>query len=214
MKYLGDITLDDTLDFKFTTADPSTGAPTTLSGTPAISIYEDNGTTEITAGVTLTADFDTRTGLNHVRIAATAANGFEVGKNYQAVITTGTVGGTSAVGYVVAEFSIENRSGADVVKINGATSSAQRLERSTKCIGLVTVGVGSNTTSVIASSIDPGSIGNDQFQGRLLSFAENTGTAALRGQSTPITAFNHTTQTFTVTALTAAPQSGDIAAIT
>ncbi len=34
---------------------------------------------------------------------------YAVGEDYQVVITTGTVDGTSVVGYVVAEFSIENR---------------------------------------------------------------------------------------------------------
>lgn len=110
MAYLGDFALGVTFDTKFTTVQ-STGAPTTLAGTPVISIYADNGTTEITAGITLTVDFDSRTGLNNVRVVATSGNGFAAGVNYQIVITTGTVNSVSVVGYVVAEFSIENRSG-------------------------------------------------------------------------------------------------------
>lgn len=110
MSYLGDIRLGDTLDLKFTTTAASTGAPTTLSGTPVISAYPSNSTTELTAGITLTADFDARTGLNHVRVVASSGNGYATATNYELVITTGTVGGTSAVGYVVGTFSIENRS--------------------------------------------------------------------------------------------------------
>lgn len=109
MKWLGDFKLGDTFDMKFTTTAASTGAPTTLSGSPVISAYPGNSTTELTAGITLTVDFDSRTGLNNVRVVATAGNGYAAGTNYQLVITTGTVGGTSAVGYVVGEFSIENR---------------------------------------------------------------------------------------------------------
>lgn len=109
MKWLGDFKLGDTFDMKFTTTAASTGAPTTLSGSPVISAYPGNSTTELTAGITLTVDFDARTGLNNVRVVATAGNGYAAGTNYQLVITTGTVGGTSAVGYVVGEFSIENR---------------------------------------------------------------------------------------------------------
>jgi hypothetical protein len=109
MSYLGDIRLGDTLDCKLTTVS-TTGAPTTLAGTPVISAYVGNSTTELTAGITLTVDFDGRTGLHHIRVVATSGNGYATASNYQLVITTGTVGGTSVVGYVVGEFSIEGRS--------------------------------------------------------------------------------------------------------
>lgn len=110
MSYHGDIRLGDTIDIKFTTRSFSTGAPTTLSGTPAVAAYVGNSTTEITAGITLTVDFDARTGLNNVRVVASGANGFATASNYTLAITAGTVGGVSVVGEVVGEFSIENRS--------------------------------------------------------------------------------------------------------
>ncbi len=109
MAYLGDITLGDTLDFKFSTVG-TTGAPTTLAGTPVVSAYVGNSTTQITAGITLTVDFDAVTGLHSVRVVASGANGFAAQTNVDLVITTGTVGGTSVVGYVIGSFSIENRS--------------------------------------------------------------------------------------------------------
>lgn len=109
MAYLGDITLGDTLDFKFSTVG-TTGAPTTLAGTPAVSAYVGNSTTQITAGITLTVDFDGVTGLHNVRVVASAGNGYAAQTNVDLVITTGTVGGTSVVGYVIGSFSIENRS--------------------------------------------------------------------------------------------------------
>lgn len=109
MAYLGDITLGDTLDFKFSTVG-TTGAPTTLAGTPVVSAYVGNSTTQITAGITLTVDFDAVTGLHSVRVVASGANGYAAQTNVDLVITTGTVGGTSVVGYVVGSFSIENRS--------------------------------------------------------------------------------------------------------
>lgn len=108
MSYQGDIRLGDTIDFTFTTVG-SAGAPTTLSGTPVVSAYPGNSTTEITAGITLTADFDSRTGLNHVRVVASSGNGYATATDYSLVITTGTVGGSSVVGYEVGSFSIENR---------------------------------------------------------------------------------------------------------
>lgn len=109
MSYVGDFALGSTLDIKFCTV-TTTGAPTQLAGTPVVSAYVDNSLTQITAGITLTVDFDAVTGLNNVRVVATGANGYATASNYQLVITTGTVGGTSVVGYVLAQFSIENRS--------------------------------------------------------------------------------------------------------
>jgi len=109
MSYRGDIRLGDTIDVKFSTVG-TTGAPTTLAGTPVVSAYVGNSTTQITAGITLTVDFDGVTGMHNVRVVATSGNGFATQTNVDLVITTGTVGGTSVVGYVVGSFSIENRS--------------------------------------------------------------------------------------------------------
>lgn len=108
MSYIGDFRLSDTFDVKFclTVAD----VPTTLGGTPVISAYVGNSVTQITAGITLSVDFDGVTGLNNVRVVASGANGYATASNYQLVVTTGTIGAVSAVGRVVAEFSIENRS--------------------------------------------------------------------------------------------------------
>ena len=107
MSYLADIRLGETLDTKFTTID-SLGAPTALVN-GAVSAYPGNSVTEITAGITLTAEFDGHTGLNNLRVVATSANGYVTGENYVLVITAGTVDAVSVVGYVVDHFSIENR---------------------------------------------------------------------------------------------------------
>lgn len=123
MSYIGDFRLGDTFDTKFTTVNTS-GVPTTLAGTPVISAYVGNSVTQITAGITLTVDFDTVTGLHNIRVVATSGNGYATASNYQLVITTGTVGGNSVVGYVVREFSIENRSTvSDVTAIKAKTDS-------------------------------------------------------------------------------------------
>ena len=95
-----------TFDTKFTTRAFASGIPTQLAGTPVVDIYEDNSVTQITAAETLTVDFDSVTGLNNLRIAATSGNGFDRGSTYSAVITTGTVATVSVVGEVVAEFRV------------------------------------------------------------------------------------------------------------
>lgn len=113
MAHLGDFTIGARLDFKFSTVG-TTGAPTTLAGTPVISAYVGNSTTQITAGITLTVDFDGVTGLHNVRVVASVGNGYAAATDVDLVITTGTVGGTSVVGYVVGSFSIDNRSTAAI----------------------------------------------------------------------------------------------------
>lgn len=110
MSYHGDIRLGDTIDVKVTTRSFTTGAPTQLAGSPVVSAYSGNATNQITAGITLTVDFDVVTGLNNVNVVATASNGFATATNYALIITTGTVGGVSVVGEVIGSFSIENRS--------------------------------------------------------------------------------------------------------
>lgn len=101
-----DRTVGDTFYIAFTTRAFATGIPTTLSGTPVVSAYEDASLTQITAGITLGVDHDSVTGLNMLTIVATGGNGFETSKDYQLVITTGTVGGVSVVGEVVGQFSL------------------------------------------------------------------------------------------------------------
>jgi hypothetical protein len=104
---LGDFDAGATLYFKFTTFRPSTGAPFTLAGSPAISVYKDASTTQSTSGVTLTADFDSVTGLNHVAIDTSADGAFyAAGSFFDVVVTTGTVDSVSAVGVVVGRFTL------------------------------------------------------------------------------------------------------------
>ncbi len=127
MASLGDFDAGATLYFKFTTFRPSTGAPFTLAGTPAVSVYKDAGTTQSTAGVTLTADFDAVTGLNHVAIDTSADGTFyAVGSFFDVVVTTGTVDSVSAVGVVVGRFTLRKTACLKMfVKRNGKMFNAQ-----------------------------------------------------------------------------------------
>lgn len=108
---LGDFDASSVIYFKFSTYRPSTSAPFTLAGAPVLSVYKDGSTTESVTGVTLTVDFDGRTGLNHVAIDTSADGTFyAAGSNFDVVITTGTVDGVSAVGTVVGRFSLRKNS--------------------------------------------------------------------------------------------------------
>lgn len=109
MKHLGDYDLSTILYGKFTTYQPSTGAPFTLGGGsgPGLAVYKDGSTTQSTAGVTLTTDFDGFPGLNHFAIDTSADGTFySAGSCFDIVIANGTVDGVSVQGAVVASFTI------------------------------------------------------------------------------------------------------------
>lgn len=101
-----DVTLEETLYFFFTTRSFSTGVPTTLTS-GVLSVLESNNITPMTSGVSVIVDRASVTGMNQATIAATTGNGFEGGKSYAVYISTGTVGGVSVIGEVVAEFTVQ-----------------------------------------------------------------------------------------------------------
>lgn len=105
----GDFTPGKTIRVRFNTH-KADGTPITLAGSPAISVYK-GSTTESTSGVTLTVDYDSRTGLHDV-VIDTSADGtfYAAGNDFDVVITVGTVDSISVVGTVVGSFSLSNRS--------------------------------------------------------------------------------------------------------
>lgn len=109
MSWIGDFRLGDTIDHKFTTRQIS-GQPFSLAGTPVISAFVGTSTVSITTGVSLQTDFAGLTGLNHVRVLATGANGFATLSNYSLVLTAGTVNSVTVRAEIIGAFSIENRS--------------------------------------------------------------------------------------------------------
>jgi hypothetical protein len=113
MKHLGDYDASTVIYGKFTTFQPTTGAPFTLAGSPALSVYKDNSTTQSTAGVTLTPDFEGGgvPGFNHFAIDTSADGTFySVGSFFDIVITAGTVDSVSVLGSVVASFTLRKNS--------------------------------------------------------------------------------------------------------
>lgn len=108
MKYMGDIAEDLTIRGSFNTRDTD-GAPITLAGTPSVAVYKDGGTTEITSGVSLSVDFDSRTGHHVWTIDTSADAAYATGSDYRVVLTAGTVDSISVVGVEVGCFSIQNR---------------------------------------------------------------------------------------------------------
>lgn len=160
--YLGDFRVNDSITCKFSTHS-STGGMLALATSPALSVYLPGNTTEITSGLTLTQDYDGRTGLNQFVIDLSASGSYAADTdNYSVVITAGTVGAANVSGTVVADFSIEGRSalipttagrkldvstggeaGVDLANV-GSPASALSLPN-------VTVGTATNVTNAAAA---------------------------------------------------------------
>lgn len=168
MSYLGNIAEDATIRFRFNTND-SDGAPITLAGTPAISVYKDGSDTQSTAGVTLNVDHDSLTGHHLVTIDTSADAFYATGSDYTVVITTGTVDGTSVVGAVIGSFSIVNRT-IIAASVTGA-------------VGSVTGNVGGNVTGSVGSVV--GAVGS--VTGAVGSVTGDVGGKVLGGGSGTIT---------------------------
>jgi hypothetical protein len=104
---LGDYPLGAVIETTFTTR--FTGTPTTLVG-GAVAVYRDADTAQSTTGITLTADFDDTTGLNHLRINTNADTAFYLASSqFSIVLTAGTVGGDPVAGTVVEAFTITSQ---------------------------------------------------------------------------------------------------------
>lgn len=102
----------------------------------------------------------------------------------------------------------------NVTAIADAADPATRLGESAQGIVTFIIGSGSTTTSIVFGTLSPASAVNDQYNGRIITFSQDTTTTALRGQSTDITDYVHATLTASATALTNAPVSGDTGIIT
>lgn len=161
MSYRGDIKAGRTLRFTFTTRRFSTGAPYQLAGSPALAVYKDASTTQSTSGITLTVDFDSVTGLNHVAIDLSSDGTFyAAGSDFSIVLTAGTVDSVSVAGETIGSFSIENRcenwaqvvSPTTTVDLTGTTLSSSQVAAS------VTGAVGSVTAAVALTSAERNSV--------------------------------------------------------
>ena len=104
---LGDYKEDSTLYFCWSTNDKS-GASITRSTDGTIQVYKDDGTTESTAGLTDTEDFDSLTGIHNCKIDLSSDAFYATGHDYSVVLAGATIDGET-VNAVLATFSIENR---------------------------------------------------------------------------------------------------------
>lgn len=210
-QYRGDVPLGETLNFTFNTVGQD-GAPITIAGTPAIEVYEEGDTTQITAGTTLTEDFDSVTGLHNVAIVATSGNGYEAGKWYDIVIagTTPTADSVSILGRTIGQFRVvaaENVAGvatSDIDYVGGvdeATALATADELGTN-LATGTAQSGTSTTVVLAAS---SAFADDVLNYNRIKITGGTGA----GQSRLITDYVGASDTATVSPAWAVNPSSD-----
>lgn len=203
--FIGNRPVGSTVAFMFTTA--INGVLTSLMGgasspdAAVVSIYK-NSTTESVAGVTLSQDYDNRTGLNRVAIDTSADATFYAADNdFTAVITVGTVGNNSVVGEVLAEFRLS-------VQESNIDNAAKAIARGTVTSGASTTSVPTSALAVAGTAAS--GVVADQFKNRTILFDGDTTTAGLRGVAADISASSASnTPTLTVSALPATPASGD-----
>jgi hypothetical protein len=137
MRYLGNITAGQTLNFMFSTSNQSGGAvaPTT-PGT--VTVYEDNSTTGMTNGVTYTPSFNGVPGVNLVTIATSDAF-YAAGHDYTVVLSGAVIDGQT-VNAVVAGFSIAFRAAtADLITIRGQAVACSRPVTVAASVGFDTI---------------------------------------------------------------------------
>lgn len=200
-KHLGDYAPSTVIRTKFTTCQPSTGAPFTLVGSPALAVYKDDSTTQSTAGLTLSVNFDSVTGMHHA-IIDTSADGtfYSTGSNFDLVLTAGTVDGISVAGTVIASFSIgkANIATLSANAITAAVLAPASIDAATFAAdtGFLTVRTGTAQAGAAGSlTLDAGaSAVNDFYKNDLLILTGGAGA----GLAAFITGYNGTTKVATV----------------
>lgn len=204
---LGDYAPATNICGKFPTFRPSTGATFTLAGTPALSVYKDSSTTQSTTGVTLTADFDSVTGLNHFCIDTSADGTFySAGSNFDIVITTGTVDSVSVTGAVVANFTLSK-----TAALRPATAGRQVVVDAAGLADANAVKVGPTGSGTAQTARDLGAsvlLSSGTGTGQI---SLSSGAVLLQATQTGVTIPTVTTVT-TATNLTNAPTAGDFTA--
>jgi hypothetical protein len=108
MMYLGDFNVTQTVRFSWNT-NAIAGESITRATNGTISVYKDGNTTQSTAGVTDTEDFDSLTGVHLVAIDLAADAFYVTGADYMVVLSAATIDGKT-INATLAHFSVANRS--------------------------------------------------------------------------------------------------------
>lgn len=109
MSYLGDFRIGKVVR-KMWNSNAIAGESITRSTNGTVSVYKDGGTTQSTAGVTDTEDFDSLTGV-HLVAVDTSSDGtfYSSGSDFEVVLSAATIDGKT-INATLFSFSLENRS--------------------------------------------------------------------------------------------------------
>jgi hypothetical protein len=160
-KYYGDFLVSKTVRCRFNTVNTS-GVPTSLSS-GAVAVSKDGADVTPSGGVTLSTDVGSVTGRNHVTIDMSVdTTTFTAGSEYSVRLSgSSAVSGTSVVGSIVGEWSVENRS--VTVDSNGriqvqSGTSAGQLSVASGVIAANIQQIAGQTASAAGTVTFPGSI--------------------------------------------------------
>ncbi len=111
MSYLGEFTPGKTISRRFN-SHKADGTPSTFSGSAALTVYKQGSSTPSASGVTLTTDYNSKTGLNNV-VVDTSVDGtfYAAGSDFDIAVASGLVDGVGVTGIVVGTFSLSSRAG-------------------------------------------------------------------------------------------------------
>jgi len=172
-----DVRLEDTAIFDFITRSGSTGAATDADSTPTCEVFEE--TTDAAILSPTVVKRTGKTGNYRVPVAATNANGFEVGKYYNVVVSA-TVGSVADKAVVMTFYVVP------------------RIRT-----GVVVADTGNSATTF---KTDLTEASNDWWTNTFLMWID---AAALEGQVKPVTGFTAASDFITCDAFTATPTNGD-----
>lgn len=113
--------LDDTITIDFCTHNPETGAVSDADSLPTCEVFEDSDDTSLN-GITVTKRTG-KTGDYRVQIVCTQANGFDIGKSYNAVATA-TVNTITAKA-LVCSFTLDSVRLSDLTSIGGGATASE-----------------------------------------------------------------------------------------
>lgn len=205
-RYIGDFTRGSLVRLSFNSRD-LTQTLVTISGA-AVSVYKSGSAVEVATGVTLTIDYDGRTGYHHILIDTSSDGTFyAAGSDYRVVLTAGTIVGVpSQINTEIGQFSIENRStqaiqaligpgnGANTVTITVQDVSSVPIQGATVTAWSGTTIAGTATTN--ASGVAVLTLGN-------ATYTLNVGLNPLyNGSSNSLVVSGATSHTYQLTALT------------
>lgn len=150
--YLGFWPIDATLTFYTVTTVFATGVATDADSAPAYRVYEDETTTPLLTGTMALLDGSNTAGFYSEQITLSAANGFEVGKQY-AIYIAQTVSTIAQAVHHTFQVVSASASSADVAAVKSDTAAilVDTAEIGTAGAGLTNINLPNQTMDIVGN---------------------------------------------------------------